>query len=52
MFVMVINNLLFLQVVDLVYLQNKDWQELLNGYPEVRYNLYTAALKLKRSFKK
>ncbi|XP_049873447.1 uncharacterized protein LOC126371992 [Pectinophora gossypiella] len=34
-------------VVDLVYLDYYDWQDLLNGYPDVKYDLYVAAMKMR-----
>ncbi|CAK1580038.1 unnamed protein product [Parnassius mnemosyne] len=35
-------------VVDVVFLRFQDWQDLLQGYPEVKYSLYTAAKPLKK----
>lgn len=35
------------QVVDMVYLRFRDWQDLLEGYPDVKRDLYTAAKQLK-----
>ncbi|XP_060803400.1 uncharacterized protein LOC106129229 [Amyelois transitella] len=40
-------------VVDLVYLRLKEWQDLLNAYPDIKMNLYQSAKHLKsREFKK
>ncbi|KAJ0176782.1 hypothetical protein K1T71_007961 [Dendrolimus kikuchii] len=38
-------------VVDLVFLRLKDWQDLLEGYPDVKAALYTTAKQLKREVK-
>ncbi|CAK1580027.1 unnamed protein product [Parnassius mnemosyne] len=35
-------------VVDVVFLRFKDWQDLLHGYPKIKYSLYTAAKQLKK----
>ncbi|XP_030020261.2 uncharacterized protein LOC115440191 [Manduca sexta] len=39
-------------VVDLVYLRLKDWQDLLDCYPDVKRDLYTAAKQLKKDMGK
>ncbi|XP_068633507.1 uncharacterized protein [Battus philenor] len=39
-------------VVDVVFLRYKDWQDLLQGYPKVKYDLYTAAKLLKKEMGK
>ncbi|XP_046965855.1 uncharacterized protein LOC124534190 [Vanessa cardui] len=35
-------------VVDMVFLRHKDWQDLLQGYPDVKEKLYTAAKQYRR----
>ncbi|KAI8436587.1 hypothetical protein MSG28_010114 [Choristoneura fumiferana] len=37
----------FYAVVDMVYLRFRDWQDLLEGYPDIKRDLYTAAKQLK-----
>ncbi|XP_013144136.1 PREDICTED: uncharacterized protein LOC106107699 isoform X2 [Papilio polytes] len=39
-------------VVDIVSLTYKDWQDLLQGYPKVKYDLYTAAKQFKKEIQK
>nr|XP_037868548.1 uncharacterized protein LOC101743360 isoform X2 [Bombyx mori] len=38
-------------VVDLVFLKFNDWQDLLEGYPDIKHELYTAATQLKSEVK-
>lgn len=39
----------FPQVVDLVFLRLKDWQDLLLGYPDVKRKLYASASQFKKN---
>ncbi|CAG4956404.1 unnamed protein product [Colias eurytheme] len=39
-------------VVDFVFLRFHDWQELLHGYPKIKYDLYTGAKLLKKELQK
>ncbi|CAK1556427.1 unnamed protein product [Leptosia nina] len=39
-------------VVDFVFLRHRDWQDLLQGYPKIKYDLYTAAKQLKKDLQK
>ncbi|XP_038210062.1 uncharacterized protein LOC119830942 [Zerene cesonia] len=39
-------------VVDFVFLRFHDWQDLLHGYPKIKYDLYTGAKLLKKELQK
>ncbi|XP_063536007.1 uncharacterized protein LOC134745846 [Cydia strobilella] len=36
-------------VTDMVFLRNRDWRDLLDGYPDIKRDLYTAARHLKKA---
>ncbi|XP_063383590.1 uncharacterized protein LOC134669904 [Cydia fagiglandana] len=36
-------------IVDMVFLRNRDWRDLLEGYPDIKRDLYTAAKHLKKA---